>query len=375
MSMKWWTAFSSKREGEDRARAFRRRTAGALAIAALTVALAGCSLLPNEPEEEDLSMIQPPQISKKPEYEVTTKTLETKVQSSGKIMSTQEKTLYFTSKNLDGKFLKKLYIQIGQQVKAGDPIAELDVEDMKKSLRTQELAFRKAELDMKQTLRQKDEMDPIDFEQKQIDFEEQRQAIEDLKQDIADAVLTAPYSGTIVSLSVQEGASVKAYDPICIIADPSKLIVAATSFSKDDLSKIAVGMEAVVDINSAGTVKGKVKSLPSEQASSDGNNGQGNGNSGPKIERPEQYLLVDVPNLPKTVTRGTPLTVSVIVNRKENAVVIPLSTLHTIGARTYVQVVDPDGTKREVDIEVGQQTSTDAEVLAGLTPGQKVVGQ
>lgn len=378
MSMKWWTAFSSKGERNRRANAPRRAAASVLAVAALSVALAGCSLLPNEPEEEDLSMIQLPQISKKPEYEVTTKTLETKVQSTGKIMSTQEKTLYFTSKNLDGKFLKKLYIQIGQQVKAGDPIAELDVEDLKKSLRTQELAFRKSELDMKQTLRQKDEMDPIDFEQKQIDFEEQRQAIEDMKQDIADAVLTAPYSGTVVSLSVQEGASVKAYDPICIVADPTKLVVAGTSFSKDDLSKIAVGMEAQVDINSD-TLKGKVKSLPSEQLSNNGNGngngGQGNGNGGQQIERPEQYLLIDVPDLPKTVTRGTPLTVSVIVKRKENAVVIPLSTLHTIGARTYVQVADSDGSKREVDIEVGQMTSTDAEVLAGLTPGQKVVGQ
>ncbi|CAM3725044.1 efflux RND transporter periplasmic adaptor subunit [Cohnella lubricantis] len=371
MSMKWWTAYSSsKGEGKGSASALRRRTAGALAVAALSVALAGCSLLPDEPEEEDLSMIQLPQISKKPEYEVTTKTLETKVQASGKIMSTQEKTLYFTSKNLDGKYLKTLYIQIGQQVQAGDPIAELDVEDLKKSLRGQELSFRQAEMEMKQTLREKDEMDPIEFEQKQIAFEEQRQAIADLRQDIADAVLTAPYAGTVVSLSVQEGMSVKAYDPICIIADPSKLVVAG-DFSRDDLSRIAVGMEAVVDINTVGSVTGEVKSLPSET----NDNGQDGGGGGQQIERPEQYLLVDVPDLPETVTRGTPLTVSVVVNRKENAVVIPLSALRTIGARTYVQVAEADGTKREVDIEVGQKTSTDAEVLAGLTPGQKVVGQ
>lgn len=374
MSMKWWTAYSSKGEGSGRANAVRRRTAGALAIAALTVALAGCSLLPNEPEEQDLSSIQMPQVSKKPEYEVTTMPLETTVSSSGKVMSTQEKTLYFTSKSLDGKFIKKLYIQIGQQVKAGDPIAELDVEDMKKSLRGLELNFRQAEVTMKETLRKKDEMDPLDFEKQQIDFEEQRQAIEDMKQDIADAVLTAPFSGTVVSLSVQEGASVKSYDPICIVADPTKLVVAGTSFSKDDLAKVAVGMEAEVDINSAGKVKGKVKSLPSVQ-NDNNNNGQGGNGGQQKIERPEQYLLVDVPELPKSVTRGTPLTVKIVINRKENAIVIPPSALHTVGARAYVQVVEADGTKREVDIEVGQQTATQIEVLSGLTPGQKVVGQ
>jgi macrolide-specific efflux system membrane fusion protein len=370
--MKWRTAFSSEGSGKERNR--RRRIAGFLAAVSLSVALAGCSLLPDEPEEEDLSSIQLPQISKKPEYEVTTKTLETKVESSGKIMSTQEKTLYFTSKSLDGKFIKKLYINVGDVVKAGQPIAELYVEDMKKSLRSQQLAFKQAELTMKQTLRDKDTMDPLEFEQKQIDFEEQRQAIEDAQKDIADAVLTAPFDGTVVSLSVQEGTSVKAYDPVCIIADPSKLVVAGTSFSKDDLAKVAVGMETQVDINNAGQVTGKVKSLP-QPSTDDNGNGMGGQGSGSQIERPEQYLLVDVPKLPAGVTRGTPLTVSVIVNRKENAVVIPLSALRIVGARTYVQVVEADGTKREVDIEVGQQTPTDVEVLQGLTPGQKVVGR
>ncbi|MBB6729585.1 efflux RND transporter periplasmic adaptor subunit [Cohnella zeiphila] len=371
MSMKWRTAFSSEGSGKERNR--RRRIAGFLAAVSLSVALAGCSLLPDEPEEEDLSSIQLPQISKKPEYEVTTKTLETKVESSGKIMSTQEKTLYFTSKSLDGKFIKKLYINVGDVVKAGQPIAELDVEDLKKALRSQQLAFQQAELTMKQTLRDKDTMDPLEFEQKKIDFEEQRQAIEDAQKDIGDAVLTAPFAGTVVSLSVQEGASVKAYDPVCIIADPSKLVVAGTAFSKDDLAKVAVGMEATVDINSAGQVTGKVKSLP--QPSTDDNNGNGGQGTGSQIERPEQYLLVDVPKLPAGVTRGTPLTVSVIVNRKENAMVIPLSALRTVGARTYVQVAEADGSKREVDIEIGQQTPTDVEVLQGLTPGQKVVGR
>ena len=68
MSMIWWTAFSSEREGRRRGR--RARSAGVLAIAALSVAVAGCGLLPDEPQEEDLSAIQLPQISKKPEYEV-----------------------------------------------------------------------------------------------------------------------------------------------------------------------------------------------------------------------------------------------------------------------------------------------------------------
>jgi len=358
MSMKWWTAYSSQTINKR-----GRRAARVFAVATLSLAVAGCSLLPNEPQEEDLSAIQLPQISKKPEYEVTTKTLEKKVSGSGRILTAKEKTMYFT---LDGRRIKKLYIQSGQQVKAGEPLAELDVDDLRKSLRSQQLAIKRQELEIKKLLRQKDEMDPVEFETQMIGFEEQRQQVADMEADIAKATLTAEFDGTVVSLSVQEGDQVKAFDQICIIADPSQKVVAVT-LSRDDLTKVAVGMETEVDIGNVGKLKGKIKQLP---LPNEGNNNNNNGTL-----RLEQYLLIDVPELPQTVERGTPLSASVILDRRPDAVVIPLAALRSIGGRTYVQVVEADGTKREVDVEVGQQTPTDAEILQGLKPGQKVVGR
>ncbi|MFC4599448.1 efflux RND transporter periplasmic adaptor subunit [Cohnella hongkongensis] len=365
MSMKWWTAYSSPIDRHSPARR-SRKSAGLIAVLAIALAVSGCSLLPDEPEEEDLSAIQLPKISEKPQYEVETKTLETRVSGSGKILSSQEKQVYFT---LEGKRLKKLYIESGQTVEEGQPLAELDVDDLKKSLRQQSLSFKQRELEMKETLRKRDEMDPIEFEMKSLQFEEDRQALADAQEDIDKAVLTAPFSGTVVSVNVQEGDSIKAYDTIAVIANPNSLVVAA-ELSRDDLAKVSVGMEVRVDINNVGQLPGKVKQLPIP--STDNQNGGNNGNRTDSINK---YLLVDVEKLPKEATRGTPLSISVIINRKENAVVIPLAALRTIGARTYVQVAEADGSKREVDVEVGQQTSTDAEILNGLTPGQKVVGR
>ncbi|WP_372630787.1 efflux RND transporter periplasmic adaptor subunit [Cohnella sp.] len=365
MSMKWWTAYSSPIDRQAHGRRSRKR-AGAIAALALSLALSGCSLLPDEPEEEDLSAIQLPKISEKPHYDVVTKTLETKVSGSGKILSSQEKQVYFT---LDGKRLKKLYIESGRSVKEGETLAELDVDELKKNLRSQELSFKQRELEMKETLRKKDEMDPIEFEMKSLQFEEARQQLADMREDIGKAVLTSPFSGTVVSVPVQEGNMVKAYDTVAVIANPSSLVVAA-ELSKDDLEKVAVGMEVRVEINNVGQLPGKIKQMPIP--STDNQNG---GNNGGKTDSINKYLLVDVGKLPEEVTRGTPLSISVIINRKENAVVIPLAALRTIGARSYVQVAEADGSKREVDVEVGQQTSTDAEILNGLTPGQKVVGR
>lgn len=355
MSMKWWTESLSKRT----------------LIAAMSMTLvftSGCSLLPDEKEEEVLPEILPPQISQKPEYEVTTKTLETKVQVIGKLISMQEETLFFT---LGDKHIKEIYVKTGDQVQAGDMIAELDVEDLEKQLRNERLAFRREENLMKETLRARDEMDALEFEEKQIAFEEKRQAIVDLEEEIAKATIYAPFAGTIVSLSKLKGDTVKAYDPIAIVADTA-LITPAAKLTKTELEKVAVGMEAVVSISSVGNFKGKVKQLPVNSTEQDGGGQPPGGENRP--ERPEDFLIVDLPDLPKDLNRGTPISINIITKRTENAIVIPPSTLRSIGSRTYVQVIDEEG-KREVDVEVGQQTATDVEILQGLEPGQKVVGR
>ena len=85
-------------------------------------------------------------------------------------------------------------------------------------------------------------------------------------------------------------------------------------------------------------------------------------------------MIIELDKTPAGVTRGTLFSVSVIIKSKKNAIVIPPSTLRTIGSRTYVQVAEGD-TKREVDVEVGEQTATAIEIVKGLEPGMKVVGR
>ncbi|AZN40562.1 efflux RND transporter periplasmic adaptor subunit [Paenibacillus albus] len=356
MFTKWLTVRSTK-------------TAAAIVIGASLLMTTGCSLLPDEDNEEVLPAIVPPQISKKPEYEVTTATIETKKTAIGKMISMKEETLYFT---LDGKRLKELNIKAGQKVTKGQVIGSLDVDDMRKQLRTDKLQFSRDQVQMKDTLRKKDEMDPTEFELAKIAFEEKRQALVDAQTELDKAALTAPFTGTVVALNVMKGDLIKAYDPICIIADTSQLTAAAVMTS-EELKGVSVGMPVVVDINNAGELKGVVAQLPVQKE--DDGSGQGGGNGGAqRPERPEDFLTVKLDSLPKGVTRGTPLSISIIMNRKENAIVIPPSALRSIGSRTYVQVVDEQG-KREVDVEVGQTTSTQVEILQGLKPGQKVVGR
>lgn len=373
MFTRWWTANSlhnTKLHNVKRREMGTRWTRFAF-IGILSFSLTGCSLLPAEPEEEVLPPITPPTISKKPEYEVRTETIETKVSGSGKLMSQREEKAYFT---LDGMHVKELNVKPGDKVKAGQQIAVLDVEELNKQIRQKKLQIRKSEVQMKETLRKKEEMDPVEYEEAVITFEEQRQELADLEEQVGKSTLVAPFSGTVLSVEVEKGDAVKAYDPIAVIADTSNLVVAAT-FAKEDLEVIAAGMKAEVDINGAGVHQGTIKVMPVNMDSSSGNgNNGGEGGSSAQVSL-ETFVIVDIDKWPEGLNRGTPLTVSVVTERKEDAILIPTAALRSIGSRTYVQVVEDDGSKREVDVEVGQQTSTDVEILKGLTPGQKVVGR
>lgn len=365
MSMKWLTANSSPKQQLHPAR--RMRKALLIIMSCTLILSSGCSLLPDEQEEEVLPEITPLTISKKPEYEVTKGTIETKLSISGKLMSEQEEPLYFT---LGDKRIKEVNVKNGDTVKAGQVIAVLDVEDMEKELRSKRLQLRKTEAQLKETLRTKDEMDPIEFEQTQIDYEEQRQAISDLEADIAKATLTSPFSGTIMSLSMQKGQSTKAYETVAIVADTSRLTVAA-NMSKDDQKRITVGMEAEINIsNVEKTLKGKVKAFPTVTTNSNGQQGTDQ----TQQDRLDNYVIIELEDMPEGLARGTQLSGKIIIQRKKDVVLIPASTLRTLGSRTYVQVVDENG-KREVDVEVGQQDATQVEILQGLEPGQKVVGR
>lgn len=88
------------------------------------------------------------------------------------------------------------------------------------------------------------------------------------------------------------------------------------------------------------------------------------------------YLVVSLDkDLPVGIARGTPLTVTIVVNKKEDVLSIPLSALRQNGARNYVQVIEASGTKREVTVKTGIETTTDVEIVKGLQAGQKVVGK
>jgi len=366
MSLKWWTGNSSK------AKLPKGKILLAGMLSCALILTSGCSLLPKEADEEVLPTINPPKLSKKPEYDVVKGTLEISVKGVGRVMSLKEEQLSFSQ---DNKKIKAIHVQAGEQVQAGQVIAELDIADLESELRVLRLQMKKAELALKESYRTGEKTDE-QLEQDKLDLEVQLEKLTDMEKTVSEAKLVAPFSGTIFGVYVQKGDTVKAYSPVAVLTDLSELTIGVKINNQEDLKKITLGMPVTVDMNSAGKVNGKVKQLPNPKSDNNnsGNGGFGGYGGGSDKESILDYLLIEVEKMPEGATRGTPLDATFVVQRIEDAILIPPTALRSSGGRNYVQVIDKDGNKQEVDVEVGIQKPTEVQIVKGLSAGQKVVG-
>lgn len=337
----------------------RRKMMIALVCAcAIMLAASGCSQAPDASEEELIRLIEPPKLSKKPEFTVARADIETKASATGKLLSSRREELKFGGES--GQ-IAELAVEAGDSVKKGQLIARLATGALETQLKRKNIEVRQAELAMIEKLRD-DARTPMQRELDELNFELLVSERDELGAKLDASELVAPFDGTIVSLSKEVGDVANAYETIGELADPSKLAVAA-AFSASDLEDIAVGMEAQVQINTYGGFRGKVSRMPVGSAS---------GGKGGELD---SFVLIELEEFPGDAKSGTPLSAAVVTERKKDAVLIPPAALRTGSGRSYVQVVDGEGNRREVDVEVGLTTSTAVEILKGLEPGQKVVGR
>ncbi|MFC5403722.1 efflux RND transporter periplasmic adaptor subunit [Cohnella soli] len=328
-----------------------------LAAACLNVAT-GCSLLPREEAAEEPPAIRAPKISQKPEYPVKRSTLELKASGSGKLMSEKERNLFVTK---DGRRYVDVRAKAGDKVKKGQVLALLDTGDTEKQILRKEIELEKAELDLKSAMRADNEEGEILLRKQQLDYRLLKEELAELRTELQEGKLVAPFDGTIVSFSPEVGDVSKAFEKIGRIADMGALVV-AVQFGNSDLEAIAPGMKAIVGVNAAGDHEGTVRRLPVTS-------------EGLAEDSLDSYALIDLKDMPAGSQHGTPLSASVIVERRENVLSIPVAALRKMNSRYYVVVKNADGSMGEVDVEIGVRTTTDVEIIKGLAEGQKVVGK
>ncbi|WP_166241621.1 efflux RND transporter periplasmic adaptor subunit [Paenibacillus turpanensis] len=332
--------------------------------AAVALATAGCSLLPEEEQALKPPLVKP--VKEKVETaEVKRGTIAKMLKGVGTFES-YEITYHETKQS--GLRVSEVLVKAGDTVKKGDLLIQLENEGLELVAKQKMLEVEKKKLALQELQSKEGDQSTQDQAKLRIAALELEIAEEQLRmaqEDLANRRILSKADGVITFLAeMRPGDKLDAYTVLAAVSDQSKLRIAYSTSAANDLQAVSVGMEAKVKIGTS-EVAGSVVQTPSSAPFTEDKR---------LAEAYSRSLYISLPRLPEGAGIGKMADLSITLQSKENVLVIPNRAVRTYLGRTYVQLLDGES-RKEIDIQKGIETQTETEVLEGIKEGQQVILQ
>lgn len=255
--------------------------------------------------------------------------------------------------------LALLDVEPGQDVESGELLAQLETGTLEHQLGLAEIDLEMAELRLAAV---RTGGTPVDIRLQELAVAKNRLAVENLKERLEIASIRAPHDGIVQSVRVQVGQLMQEYNTVMIVADPASRELQVEIRRNEDINKIARGQSALVEVSRDQWEPATVTQITERE-------------TGSSISLTYVVHLQLEEGLDTSGLRlGDLVSVRLIVQEKENALIVPRAALREFMGRRYVRLLDGEA-RREVDVEVGIATPTEVEILKGLSEGDIVIGQ
>lgn len=322
------------------------------------------------------------------EVEVTNGVIVEKAVAVGQIQPRQK----FSVKSKISGIVREALVQVGDTVKAGDPLFEiapdptpLEVTEVDRQVESSQASFNRAELDYNRAIQlsRSGVLPKSDVDAKKEAYDLARVALMKAHQDRdltrngrltqsgTEGIIRAPAAGTILTRTVNPGDPIvplTSYQPgteMATVADMSDLIFKGT-VDEIDVGKLSVGMPARIKVGALPTdiVTGRVSRIA------------------PQAQQKEGATLFDIEveldrSSKITLRAGYSANADVIIREKKGVLMIPerLITFSDGGKKASVELAggDPKAQPKKVEIKTGISDGLNVEVLSGLKKGQKLI--
>jgi len=281
--------------------------------------------------------------------------------------------------------VEEILVEEGDSVEEGQVLATLDTSEWETELITLEYNLLQARLALDNTRAQTTDPDEIKIKKLQVELAKARLA----EAEDASPEITAPFDGFVTNVNVEGGDEVTKGTVAVTLADPNKFEVDIL-VSEMDVSQVEVGGVATVQADAisgislpakvthisptatiqSGVVNYKVmvevESLQPVQGSQPTQNQTSQAapdGQGPVMQTSQAIQLRE----------GLTVTVSIIVEERDDVLLVPNGAITTLGRQTYVQVLSPDGTIEQRAIKTGITDYVKTEVTEGLREGEQIV--
>ena len=301
--------------------------------------------------------------------------------------------------------IKKLYVKLGQHVKKGDLIAEINSTTQVNTLNTEkskletfqaklvsaQIALGSAEKKYKReaALWKENATSKEDLESAQDALATAKANVAELKASInqtkisintAESELgytriTATMDGTVVAIPVEEGQTVNAVQSTPTIIQLANLdtMLNKMQIAEGDITKVKAGQDISFTILSEpdDPIKAKLDSVdPGLTTMSLGSYTSSTDTTSNAIY---YYARALVPNPEGKLAIGMTTQNTIEISGVKNVLLVPTLTIKKRDGKAYVSVLGADGNAAEREITIGLKDSMNTEVKSGLKEGDKVV--
>jgi multidrug efflux pump subunit AcrA (membrane-fusion protein) len=327
------------------------RWLAALIMILASLLAAGCNFLPAEEEILEPPMVEPSKVEYKTKP-VERGNLVSQVNMSGFFFSNKQQSLSF--EKTSGR-LNDVYVKIGDNVKAGDVIADLEASSLVMQIQLQEINVEKSKLSLAQL--RANNADYYSIKRAQLDLEQQQIQLDDMNKQMAATKIVATIDGQIIYLtSLAKGDWVNAFQEVARIADLGDLLL-YTAFGQG--GDLPIGVTVSVTYKKE-TYTGEV--IANKTTMADDPN-----------EKLRNAAIVRIQGgNPADAELGLDASVVYILAQRENVLILQRSLVQQMFGRRYVNVLE-DGVRVEKDVEIGLTTDTEVEIVKGLNEGDLVI--
>ena len=301
--------------------------------------------------------------------------------------------------------IKKLYVKLGQQVKKGDLIAEIDSTNQLNTLNTEkskletyqaklvsaEIALSSAEKKYKRELAlwKEQATSKEDLESAQDSLAAAKANVAELKASIKQSKIsintaeselghtriTATMDGTVVAIPVEEGQSVNAAQSTPTIIQLANLetMLNKMQIAEGDITKVKAGQDISFTILSEPDtpIKAKLDSVdPGLTTMSLGSYTSSTDTTSNAIY---YYARALVPNSDGKLSIGMTTQNTIEINGVKNVLLVPTLTVKKHNGKSYVSILGADNKAVEREVTVGLKDSMNTEIKSGLKEGEKVI--
>ena len=337
---------------------------------------------------------------------VTRGNVEKTVIASGSVESVNEVDV---GAQASGK-ITKLYVKLGQEIKKGEMIADIDSTTQINTLNTKKAALvsYQAQLKAKKTVydvalssynrlsklytqkatsldslntakstldNAKAEMEAIEANIKQAEIE-----VNTAETNVGYTKITAPMDGTVISVPVSEGQTVNAIQTtptIVTIADLSKMKI-KPEISEGDITKVKAGQEVSFTIlsDSQTVYHSVIDSVdPANTTTSDSSSTSSSTSSSSSSTTSAIYyyanVLIDNPD--RTLRIGMTTENNIKIANAKDVLLVSNMAIQKRDGKSFVNVLNDKNQSEQREVETGVQNDFQTEIKSGLNEGEKVI--